>query len=78
MMESRMCIGTCSLCGGRVSVHQGPWMSIVPPTANCESCGAEKAEHGPVVEMCKRVAVGRGRVVYLSHTTTGSYLVFNR
>jgi hypothetical protein len=43
-------IGTCSLCGGRVTVPT-VWMGIVPPDPTCGSCGAVKASHGPVIEM---------------------------
>jgi hypothetical protein len=49
-MNSYTTIGTCSLCGGRVSVPS-IWMGIIPPTPTCESCGATMREHGPVVEM---------------------------
>ena len=44
------CIGTCSLCGGRVVVPE-VWMSVEPTVPECESCGATKREHGPVIEM---------------------------
>lgn len=43
-------VGTCSICGGRVSVP-AVWHGTVPPTPTCESCGAVKADHGPVVPM---------------------------
>lgn len=44
-------IGTCSRCGGRVSVPT-IWHGVVPPIPTCESCGATKAQpHGPVVPM---------------------------
>lgn len=44
-------IGTCSLCGGRVTVPEF-WGGINPPIPRCESCGArKKMPHGPVVEM---------------------------
>jgi hypothetical protein len=49
-MFGRNCIGTCSICGGRVSVPAA-WMSVVPPVPTCESCGAVEAEHGPVIQM---------------------------
>lgn len=42
-------IGTCGLCGGRVTVPT-VFMSIIPPTPTCESCGAQVAE-GPVLPM---------------------------
>lgn len=44
-------VGTCSLCGGRVSVPRN-WMATTPPIPTCESCGATKKQpHGDVVEM---------------------------
>lgn len=44
-------IGTCSNCGGRVSVPKA-WMSVTPAIPRCESCGACMAQpHGPVVPM---------------------------
>lgn len=46
----RATVGTCSLCGGRVTVPD-VWMSIIPPTPTCEQCGAVAAEHGPVIPM---------------------------
>jgi hypothetical protein len=49
-MSSRT-VGTCSICGGRVSVPDH-WMGIYPPIPTCDSCGAHMKEpHGPVVEM---------------------------
>jgi hypothetical protein len=51
-MSSRT-IGTCSICGGRVSVPDH-WMGIHPPIPTCDSCGAHmKQPHGPVVPMEK-------------------------
>lgn len=43
-------IGTCSLCGGPVTVPS-VWMGVVPPTPTCSSCGA--TAHGPVIEMAR-------------------------
>lgn len=43
-------VGTCSLCGGRVTVPS-PWYGVIPPTPRCEGCGAEAADHGPVIQM---------------------------
>lgn len=42
-------IGTCSVCGGNVTVHTN-WMCVVPDVPKCESCGARKAA-GPVIDM---------------------------
>jgi hypothetical protein len=57
-------IGTCSICGGRVTVPKD-WMCIFPPTPTCESCGAIAAEHGPVIPMNPRTPIRTG-------TTTGN------
>ncbi len=46
-------IGTCSICGGRVS-EPVFFHSIVPPVPTCESCGAVAASFGPVVPMKPR------------------------
>lgn len=43
-------IGTCSLCGGPVQVAT-VYYSVVPPEPKCASCGATKADHGPVITM---------------------------
>ncbi len=46
-------IGTCSLCGGAVTVPT-VFHSTIPPTPTCSGCGATpKSGHGPVVEMEK-------------------------
>lgn len=47
-------IGTCSLCGGAVTVPD-IWLGINPPTPTCSSCGAVPIEaHGPVLPMQPR------------------------
>lgn len=43
-------IGTCSICGGRVTVPHA-WGAVIPPTPTCERCGATSAAHGPVIPM---------------------------
>lgn len=43
-------IGTCSICGGTVSVPT-VFHSVTPPVPTCESCGAQKKSTLPVVEM---------------------------
>ncbi len=44
-------IGTCSVCGGAVTVP-GIWGAIIPPVPTCSACGATKREsHGPVIDM---------------------------
>lgn len=51
-------IGTCSLCGGAVTVPD-PWMGVTPPTPQCSRCHAVPVEsHGPVIPMHKP----RGRI----------------
>jgi len=43
--------GTCSLCGGRVTLPSA-WYGTTPPIPTCESCGAtKKSPHGGVIEM---------------------------
>jgi hypothetical protein len=49
-MENRIVTGTCSICGGPVSVPT-VWHSIIPPVPTCERCGAVAAQHGPVMPM---------------------------
>jgi hypothetical protein len=47
-------IGTCSICGGAVTVP-GIWGAIVTPVPTCSGCGATKREsHGPVIDMQPR------------------------
>lgn len=46
-------VGTCSICGGPVRVP-AVWMGIIPPEPTCASCGAVKADHGPVIQMKPR------------------------
>lgn len=44
-------IGSCSLCGGPVSVPT-IWHGIYPPRPQCERCGALAAQSfGPVIPM---------------------------
>ena len=44
-------VGTCSLCGGRVTIPQS-YMSTVPPIPTCQSCYATKAEpYGRIIHM---------------------------
>lgn len=49
-MHNVSVLGTCSCCGGRVTVPT-VYMSVIPPTPTCESCGATTANHGPVIQM---------------------------
>ncbi len=64
-MEGSVTIGTCSLCGGPVSVPS-MWMSIIPPVPTCGACGAVEAPHGPVIQMQPQ----RYTFVVTSGTTT--------
>lgn len=43
-------IGTCSLCGGEVTMPKA-WWSVVPAKPTCEQCGAVKRASGPVIDM---------------------------
>lgn len=45
-------IGTCSLCGGPVTLPLA-WYSVTPPVATCSRCGAVQAQHGPVIPMVR-------------------------
>lgn len=48
----RSVIGSCSICGGPVTVHT-IWHCVIPDTPRCEQCGAVKKEEyrGPVIPM---------------------------
>jgi hypothetical protein len=46
-------IGTCSICGGPVTVPFVYW-SVAPPVPACEQCGATPRAHGPVIDMQPR------------------------
>lgn len=43
-------VGTCSLCGGMVTVPT-VWFGVAPPIPICQQCGAHAAAHGPVIPM---------------------------
>jgi hypothetical protein len=46
-------IGSCSLCGGDVYGHVGPWWgTIPPPPPTCGSCGAV-ARSDDTIEMVR-------------------------
>lgn len=45
-------VGTCSVCGGAVTVPS-VWAGIIPPTPTCSSCGAVAAQHGPIIPMLR-------------------------
>lgn len=46
---NRKPIGTCSQCGGVVSVPT-MWHGVNRPVASCERCGATAKASGPVIE----------------------------
>lgn len=48
--NNRQVVGTCGNCGGAVVLPK-VWMSVIPPVATCESCGATAAQNGPVLPM---------------------------
>lgn len=51
MFPNESTIGTCSICGGPVTVQTIVW-SIFPPTPRCRNCGAYAAtNNGPVIPM---------------------------
>lgn len=52
MVTMHQIVGTCSICGGQVTVPS-VWHSIIPPEPTCQSCGAVAASHGPVISMVK-------------------------
>jgi len=44
-------VGTCSCCGGRVTVPDN-WLSVIPPVPTCKQCGATPEQpHGAVIPM---------------------------
>ena len=44
-------IGSCSICGGPVTVPT-IWHCVIPPTPTCSRCGAIRADtHGSVIPM---------------------------
>lgn len=45
-------VGTCSVCGGDVYGHRGPWFGVVPPSNDeCKQCGAVGAWQSDIVPM---------------------------
>ena len=54
------CIGQCSLCGGDVMGHVGPYHSVIPPPPpTCNSCGAVTADSRRVIPMVPRLRPSR-------------------
>ena len=69
---SKRVIGTCGECGGAVGIPV-VWMSIIPPTPSCFSCGAvPENPHGQVMAMKKRPIKGVQdiRVIHSNITLT--------
>ena len=51
---SERILGTCSICGGAVTVP-ATWLGIHPPSPSCISCGATPVQpYGPVIPMRPR------------------------
>lgn len=51
---SERILGTCSICGGAVTVPLS-WLGIHPPLPSCSSCGATPVQpYGPVIPMRPR------------------------
>lgn len=66
-----MIIGTCSQCGGAVSVPDA-WGGVIPPTPTCTQCGAVAANHGPIIPM-HRPAFRPGKAFeYVVHSSANS------
>ena len=61
-MTTNKTIGTCSICGGRVTVPH-IWGGVTPPTPTCEQCGARAASHGPVIEMQRATRTDTARTM---------------
>ena len=60
----RQRIGRCSICGGDVMAHVGPWMGTVPPGPPCcASCGAVDARSDRVIPMSPRPVQRFPRVI---------------
>lgn len=71
-------VGTCSLCGGPVTVPT-VWWSVFPPVPHCERCGAmPKKGFGPVIDMEPRKTQpydklrGWGAVIALARAQEGT------
>ena len=79
-------IGTCSICGGAVTVPAA-WSGVVPPVPTCASCGAikkqpygpviKKQPYGPVIDMVARKVGTRTIFGLRNYTNTGSGQVDN-
>lgn len=67
--------GTCSICGGAVTVPS-IWGAVIPPIPTCQQCGAIPVEtHGPVIKMqpVRRIVVtntGNSALVFVDGTPT--------
>ena len=73
-------VGTCSICGGRVTVPS-VWHGVIPPIPTCESCGAMAAQHGPIIQMqppkYKMTYTTSDKTVPEQSTISGSLLTEN-
>lgn len=50
-MSERYTIGRCSICGGAVKQYRVLWIVGEFPPAECDRCGAQEAQRGPVIPM---------------------------
>ena len=51
LLYNTQIVGTCSLCGGNVTVPL-VWLDVVPPTPTCSSCHAVEAPPSlPIIPM---------------------------
>ena len=50
-MTDKVCIGRCSICGGRVMQYTVLWIVGPWPPARCESCGATEEAPEKVIPM---------------------------
>lgn len=49
-LYDRLTVGSCSICGGDVTVPK-VYMSTIPPTPTCSKCGAVARSLLPVIDM---------------------------
>lgn len=50
-MQTMQTIGTCSICGGPVTIPV-VWGGVIPPVPTCEHCGATaQNSYGPIIPM---------------------------
>jgi hypothetical protein len=69
-------LGTCSICGGRVTVPL-VWWGVVPPAPTCQDCGAKRRAHGPLIDMAPESSKTRTAEWVVTTNTDGSAAVFH-